>query len=100
MFNLWKLLAKETLGPDAAVWNLIIDFEDAFMSTGTLPEEQNYTAAQVEDPSSPTGTYVYVWHTLGFGGKPSPSFTPGRHPSRPDQPKQCWTESGPYSSCT
>ena len=24
------------------------------------------------DPSSPTGVYVYVWHTLGFGGKTFP----------------------------
>ena len=43
-----------------------------FMSTGTVPSEQRFTAAEVEDPSSPSGIWVYVWHTLGFGGKSFP----------------------------
>ena len=60
------------LGPDAAVWSLIVDFEDAFMSTGTLPGEQRFTAAEVIDPTSDTGSFIYVWHTLGFGGKTFP----------------------------
>ena len=72
MYNLWKAIASKQLGPEASVWSLIVDFEDAFMSTGTLPEEQRFTAAQVDDPSSDTGSFVYVWHTLGFGGKTFP----------------------------
>ena len=60
------------LGKDAGVWSLIVDFEDAFMSTGTLACEQRFTTAEVDDPSSPSGKYVYVWHTLGFGGKTFP----------------------------
>ena len=42
------------------------------MSTGTLPCEQRFTAAEVADPVSPTGTFIYVWQTLGFGGKTFP----------------------------
>ena len=42
------------------------------MSTGTMVDEQRFTAATVADKDSPTGTYVYVWHTLGFGGKTFP----------------------------
>ena len=29
--------------------------------------------AIVSDPSSPSGTYVYLWRTLGFGGKTFPN---------------------------
>ena len=72
LYNLWKEIATGELSEEASVWSLIVDFEDAFMSTGTLPSEQKYTAAQVDDPSSPTGIYVYVWYTLGFGGKTFP----------------------------
>ena len=52
--------------PDSSVWSLIVDFEDAFMSTGTRQDEQRFTAAKVYDDSSVTGSYVYVWKTLGF----------------------------------
>ena len=72
LYNLWKALANAALGPEASVWSLIVDFEDAFMSTGTLASEQKYTAAKFADPSSPTGWYYYVWHTLGLGGKTFP----------------------------
>ena len=47
-------------------------FEDAFMSTGTRGDQQRFTAAEVIDNNSPTGSYVYVWKTLGFGGKTFP----------------------------
>ena len=60
------------LGRDASIWSLIVDFEDAFMSTGTMPSEQRFTAAEVKDEESPTGIFIYVWRTLGFGGKTFP----------------------------
>jgi hypothetical protein len=72
LYSLWKQLAKAQLSDEAAVWSLIVDFEDAFMSTGTLAAEQRFTASEVADSSSPSGVYVYVWHTLGFGGKTFP----------------------------
>ena len=72
LYNLWKDLVKIECGEGAHVWSLIVDFEDAFMSTGTLPSEQRFTAAEVVGPDSPTGVFVYVWHTLGFGGKTFP----------------------------
>ena len=72
LYDMWRLLAERTLPKDAAVWSLIVDFKDAFMSVGALASEQRYTAAQVDDPDSPTGVFIYVWHTLGFGGKTFP----------------------------
>ena len=72
LFHLWLRLAEKTLEKDAGVWSLIIDFKDAFMSTGTRKDEQRFTAAAVADDESPSGTYIYVWHTLGFGGKTFP----------------------------
>ena len=42
------------------------------MSTGTQREEQRFTVAEVEDADSATGTFVYIWKTLGFGGKTFP----------------------------
>ena len=72
LYSLWKQLAKAQLSEEAAVWSLIVDFEDAFMSTGTLASEQRFTASKVADTTSPSGMYVYVWHTLGFGGKTFP----------------------------
>ena len=42
------------------------------MSTGTQSEEQRFTAAEVEEADSATGSFVYVWKTLGFGGKTFP----------------------------
>ena len=47
---------------------MVVDYKDAFMSTGTRADEQRFTAARVNDPDSPTGVYIYVWKTLGFGG--------------------------------
>ena len=49
-----------------------VDFEDAFMSTGTRSDEQRFTAAEVTDDKSATGSYVYVWKTLGSGGNTFP----------------------------
>ena len=72
LYDLWVQLAGQTIPKEASVWSLIVDFKDAFMSTGTLEEEQRFTAAQVDDDESPTGTYVYIWRTLGFGGKTFP----------------------------
>ena len=72
LYDLWMLLAGETLAKDAKVWSLVVDYKDAFMSTGTLASEQRFTAAQVNDSDSPTGCYVYIWRTLGFGGKTFP----------------------------
>jgi hypothetical protein len=72
LFDLWESLARAHMPEDAAVWSLIIDFKDAFMSTGTRRDEQRFTAAWVEDPESETGVYYYVWRTLGFGGKSFP----------------------------
>ena len=51
---------------------MVVDYKDAFMSTGTRADEQRFTAARVNDPDSPTGVYIYVWKTLGFGGKSFP----------------------------
>lgn len=59
-------------GEGARVWSLIVDFEDAFMSTSTRVDEQRFTAAKVIGTESPTGIRVYVWHTIGFGGKTFP----------------------------
>ena len=50
----------------------MVDFKDAFMSTGTIPEEQRFATALVEHPESTSGHWYYVWHTLGFGGKTFP----------------------------
>ena len=72
LYSLWKKLAKGQLPPDSNVWSLIEDFEDAFMSTGTRSDEQRFTAAEVTDDKSASGSYVYVWKTLGFGGKTFP----------------------------
>ena len=66
LYDLWLKLTKGQLPPDSKIWSLIVDFEDAFMSTGTQSEEQRFTAAEVEDSNSTTGTFVYVWKTLGF----------------------------------
>ena len=49
-----------------------MDFEDAFMSIGTREDEQRFTAAEVTDSKSSTGSYVYIWKPLGFGGKTFP----------------------------
>ena len=46
--------------PDSSVWSLIVDFEDAFMSTDTRDDEQRFTVDEVDDSSSATGSYVYV----------------------------------------
>ena len=43
------------------------------MPIGTLPEEQRYTAAEVEEEDSSTGKFFYIWHTLGFGGENLPT---------------------------
>ena len=72
LYSLWKKLAKGELPRDSSIWSLIVDFEGAFMSTGTCPGEQRFTAAKVQDASAPTGSYVCVWRTLGFGGKTFP----------------------------
>ena len=72
MYALWKQLASNNLPKGSRVWSLIVDFEDAFMSIGTLPSEQRFTSAEVVDTDSPSGVFVYVWHTLGFGGKTFP----------------------------
>ena len=88
LLHLWQLLASRTLPPDSRVWTLIVDFSDAYMSTGTLPEEQRYTAAEVDDEDSSTGKLIYVWHTLGFGGKPSPWLTRVQLRSLRERPKQ------------
>lgn len=72
LYNLWKDMVKAECGEEARIWSLIVDYEDAFMSTGTRADEQRFTAAQIDDPESPTGIRVYVWHTLGFGGKTFP----------------------------
>ena len=45
-----------------------MDFEVASMSAGTRQDEQRFTAAEVYDDSSATGSYVYVWKMVGFGG--------------------------------
>ena len=71
-YSLWKKLARGEVPPDSSVWSLIVDFGDAFMSTGTRPEEQRFTAAEVCDDNSATGSYVYVWKMLGFGGTTFP----------------------------
>ena len=42
------------------------------MSTGTMASEQRFTPAEVKDEESPTGIFIYVWRTLGFGGKTFP----------------------------
>ena len=60
LYGLWLKLAKGKLPPDSKIWSLIVDFEDAFMSTGTQSEEQRFTAAEVEDTNSTTGTFIYV----------------------------------------
>ena len=39
LYSLWKKPACSELGPEASVWSLVVDSEDAFMSTGTHPEE-------------------------------------------------------------
>ena len=42
------------------------------MPTGTCTVEQRVTAAEVDDPSSPSSKFFYVWHTFGLGGKTFP----------------------------
>lgn len=42
------------------------------MSTGTRGDEQRFTAAEVIGDKAATGSYVYVWKTLGFGGETFP----------------------------
>ena len=42
------------------------------MSTGTQCEEQRFTASEVADADSATGSFVYVWKTLGFGRRTFP----------------------------
>ena len=49
LYSLWKKLAKGELPQDSSIWSLIVDFEDAFMSTGTRPDERRFTAAEVLD---------------------------------------------------
>ena len=65
LYDLWKLLDAKSLPEAAGIWSIVVDYKDAFMSTGTLPSEQRFTAAQVCDDDSPTGHYVYIWKTLG-----------------------------------
>ena len=72
LYSLWKRLAKGELPQDSSIWSLIVDFEDAFMSTGIRPDEQRFLAAEVLDQSAPSGSYVYVWKTLGFEAQPFP----------------------------
>ena len=60
LYGLWKRLANGEVPHDSSVWSLIVDFEDAFMSTGTRPDEQRFTAAAVDDETSPTVSYVCV----------------------------------------
>ena len=69
LLNLWRMLQERRLEAEAKLWSLIVDFKDAFMSTGTIPEEQRFVTALGEDPESPSGYWYYVWHTLGFGGE-------------------------------
>ena len=60
LYSLWEKLANGEAPHGSSVWSLIVDFEDAFMSTGTRPDEQRFTASEVDDETSPTGSYVYV----------------------------------------
>ena len=70
------MLTSSLTGPKAPdgvdIWKLIVDFKNVFMSSGSLPSEQKYTVAEVTVEESHTGSYVYVWCTLGFGGKAFP----------------------------
>ena len=52
----WNNLANGQLPPDSSVWGLIVDFEDALMSTGTRGDEQRFTAAEVIDDKSAIGS--------------------------------------------
>ena len=40
-------------------------------SKTAITSEQRFTAAEVADSSSPSGVFVYVWHTLGLEAKRS-----------------------------
>ena len=64
-----------------------MDFKDAFMGVATLTAEQKYTAAEVEDPDSPSGLWLYIWKSLGIGGKKIPLAyaRPGSFASRTGQ---------------
>ena len=43
------------------------------MTVPLHPSESPFTVAEVRDRASPTGTYIYLWKTLGFGGKTFPN---------------------------
>ena len=42
------------------VYALICDISDAFMTVPLHPSESPFTVAEVRDPASPTGTYIYL----------------------------------------
>jgi len=55
LYDLWVTLARGLLPEDSWIWHVVVDYKDAFMSTGTRADEQRFTAARVNDPDSPTG---------------------------------------------
>ena len=65
--------AAYTAAADRLVHALICDIEDAFMTVPWHRSESQFAVALVDDPSSPSGRYYYVWKTLGFVGKTLPN---------------------------
>ena len=55
------------------MYTSICDIKDAFRTVPLHPSESPFTVAEVRDASSPTGVYIYLWKTLGFGGKTFPN---------------------------
>ena len=60
----------------------MLDYQSAFMSVPSSPEEQRHSCCLIEEPlrrerspldsEEPTpGTFI-AWHVLGLGGRPYP----------------------------
>ena len=87
------------LKPAEKITTMVLDFKDAFMGIPLAAEEQCYNACFLESPVARSRAAAFpnevqkgqiiLWQVLGFGGKPTPSFSRGQHLSLPDRHRPC-----------